>query len=137
MRAIVLGAGGVGSVVAGFLARAGHEAVMLAREGHVQAVRNRGLHVKGLNDFRVSLPAYTEASGLEDVLEFDRRAVRLREVCPGHECFMFAFSNLALVFAARALDATGMRHGSRSRATDKAAKDLGESAAVPSVRSDL
>ena len=66
MRVVVLGAGGVGSVVAGFLARAGHEAVMLAREGHVQAVRSKGLHITGLNDFHVSLPAYTEASGLED-----------------------------------------------------------------------
>jgi len=66
MRVVVLGAGGVGSVVAGYLARAGHEAVMLAREGHVRAVRNSGLHIKGLNSFRVSLPAFTEASGLKD-----------------------------------------------------------------------
>ena len=59
MRVVVLGAGGVGSVVAGYLARSGHEVVMLAREGHVRAVRKSGLHIKGLNDFRVFLPAET------------------------------------------------------------------------------
>ena len=38
MRVIVLGAGGVGSVVAGYLARAGYDVVMIARPGHTAAL---------------------------------------------------------------------------------------------------
>ncbi len=38
MRVVILGAGGVGSVVAGHLARNGVDAIMVARPGHAQAV---------------------------------------------------------------------------------------------------
>ncbi len=48
MRIVVLGAGGVGSVVAGYLARAGADVVMLARPGHVTSVEQAGLRVSGL-----------------------------------------------------------------------------------------
>ena len=57
MRVVVLGAGGVGSVVAGHLARNGVEAIMIARPGHAKAVSKRGLRVRGLSDFEVALPA--------------------------------------------------------------------------------
>lgn len=70
MRIVVLGAGGVGSVVAGYLARAGYDVVMLARPGHAAEVQRRGLHLGGLADFRVRVPAFADATGLEaaDVL---------------------------------------------------------------------
>lgn len=67
MRVAILGAGGVGSVVAGYLARMGTDVVMLARPGHVAAVQQAGLQVKGLADFQVQLPAYAEAKALEAV----------------------------------------------------------------------
>ncbi len=38
MRVVILGAGGVGSVVAGHLARNGVDTIMIARPGHAQAV---------------------------------------------------------------------------------------------------
>ncbi len=70
MRVVILGAGGVGSVVAGHLARQGVDVVMIARPGHARAVQQNGLQLTGLSDFRVQLPAYSEASALDtaDVL---------------------------------------------------------------------
>jgi 2-dehydropantoate 2-reductase len=66
MRVVVLGAGGVGSVVAGYLARAGCEVVMLARPGHAAAVQQAGLHISGLEDFHVRVPAFADATHLRD-----------------------------------------------------------------------
>lgn len=64
MRVVVLGAGGVGSVVAGYLARAGYDAVMVARPGHAAAVQRAGLHITGLEDFYVQVPACADATAL-------------------------------------------------------------------------
>ena len=70
MRVVILGAGGVGSVIAGHLARIGRDVVMIARPGHAQAVQENGLQLTGLSDFRVKVTAYSDASHLEsaDVL---------------------------------------------------------------------
>lgn len=66
MRVVVLGAGGVGSVVAGYLARASYEVVMVARPGHATAVQQAGLHICGLADFQVQVPAFADAKGLRE-----------------------------------------------------------------------
>jgi 2-dehydropantoate 2-reductase len=42
-RYVVLGAGAVGGVVGGFMARAGHEVVLIARGAHLDALRRDGL----------------------------------------------------------------------------------------------
>lgn len=70
MRVVVLGAGGVGSVVAGYLARVGCDVVMLARPGHAAAVQREGLRVSGLADFRAQVSAFADAKDLRaaDVL---------------------------------------------------------------------
>lgn len=48
-RAILIaGAGALGSVVGGLLARAGWRVTLLGRRAHLDAVRERGLHVEGL-----------------------------------------------------------------------------------------
>lgn len=46
-RFVIIGAGGVGSVLAGFLARAGEPVAMITRPRHAAAVRERGLRVEG------------------------------------------------------------------------------------------
>ncbi len=66
MRVVVLGAGGVGSVVAGYLARAGYDVAMVARPGHATAVQQAGLHIGGLADFRVQVPAFADTQGLRE-----------------------------------------------------------------------
>ena len=66
MRVIVLGAGGVGSVVAGYLARAGYDVVMIARPGHTAAVQRSGLQLRGLAQFQVQVRALADAATLRD-----------------------------------------------------------------------
>lgn len=66
MRVVIFGAGGVGSVVAGHLARSGVDAIMIARPGHASAVARRGLRVRGLSEFDVAVPALPDASTLEE-----------------------------------------------------------------------
>lgn len=66
MRVVILGAGGVGSVIAGYLARAGHEAIMIARPGHASAVQKGGLQIRGLDNFHVPVPALADAKSLHD-----------------------------------------------------------------------
>jgi 2-dehydropantoate 2-reductase len=51
-------------VVAGYLAQAGYEVVMLARPGHVAAVQQAGLHLSGLASFVARVPAFADASTL-------------------------------------------------------------------------
>ena len=45
MRLIIYGAGGVGCVVGGHLARTGHDVVLIGRPDHVKAINNHGLHL--------------------------------------------------------------------------------------------
>src|SRR6266849_3733776 len=48
MRVAVIGAGGIGGLYGGLLARAGHEVAFLARGEHLQAIRARGLEVRSV-----------------------------------------------------------------------------------------
>ncbi len=66
MHVVVLGAGGVGSVVAGYCARAGYDVTMLARPGHAAAVQQTGLRLMGLEDFQVRVPAFADAKDLRE-----------------------------------------------------------------------
>ncbi len=62
------GAGGLGSVVGGFLARRGHKVTLIARKPHVEAIRQGGLQIEGVraqfvqrdNLFAVETPAEVE-----------------------------------------------------------------------------
>lgn len=65
MRIVIFGAGGVGSVVAGHLARIGVDVVMIARPGHCQAVQKNGLKLTGLDNFNIDVPAYADTSTLQ------------------------------------------------------------------------
>ena len=47
MRILVIGAGAVGSVLGGFLAKEGHAVTLLGREAHMRAIRADGLAVHG------------------------------------------------------------------------------------------
>jgi 2-dehydropantoate 2-reductase len=48
MRVAVIGAGGIGGLYGGLLARAGHHVSFLARGEHLQAIRARGLEVRSV-----------------------------------------------------------------------------------------
>lgn len=60
MHILVIGAGAIGSVAGGLLARAGHEVVLVGRGPHMSAIRRNGLRISGvLGEYHVAnLGAY-------------------------------------------------------------------------------
>jgi 2-dehydropantoate 2-reductase len=58
MRIVVIGAGGVGGLLAGLLARAGTDVAIVARGAQLEAIRREGLSIDSpLGAFRVRVPA--------------------------------------------------------------------------------
>ena len=54
MRFIICGAGGLGSVIGGMLARAGEDVTLVGRPRHMDAIKANGLHITGIyGDFVV------------------------------------------------------------------------------------
>ena len=45
---IIMGAGAIGSVIGGMLARQGHKVTLIGRQPHMEAVAEHGLHVSGI-----------------------------------------------------------------------------------------
>jgi len=48
MRICILGAGGLGSVIGGYLAQAGVDVTLIGRPAHMQAIAQRGLRISGI-----------------------------------------------------------------------------------------
>ena len=48
MRVLVMGAGAMGSVVGGLLAKAGHEVFLVGRRPHMDAIAHAGLRITGI-----------------------------------------------------------------------------------------
>jgi len=53
LRLCILGAGGLGSVVGGWLAESGVAVTLVARPAHVEAIRARGLEIRGIRGERL------------------------------------------------------------------------------------
>lgn len=54
MKVLIFGAGGIGSLIGGFLARTGHDVSLLGRAWHLDAVRQNGLSISGIwGDYRI------------------------------------------------------------------------------------
>lgn len=73
MRVCILGAGGLGSVIGGYLARTGVEVTLIARSAHVEAIRRNGLRITGrLGEFliRENLSAVTTADEAEGHFDY-------------------------------------------------------------------
>ena len=66
MRVVVVGAGSLGSLVGGLLARE-HAVVLVGREPHVAAVRERGLRLRGLVEADVHPDASTAVPDAADL----------------------------------------------------------------------
>ncbi|SDR28119.1 ketopantoate reductase family protein [Natronobacterium texcoconense] len=64
MEIVVFGAGSLGSLVGGVLARE-HDVTLVARQAHADAVRTRGLRIEGSLEAEVSPAATTDGRGLE------------------------------------------------------------------------
>jgi 2-dehydropantoate 2-reductase len=63
---VVAGAGSIGSLLAGHLARVADVTVLTRREEHATALREQGLRVSGRNDFTAQLDATTDPAALPD-----------------------------------------------------------------------
>jgi 2-dehydropantoate 2-reductase len=66
MRIVILGAGGIGSIVAAYFGRAGHDVTLIARGEHLRATRERGIRVTGLADFTTPVTVAESADGACD-----------------------------------------------------------------------
>ena len=60
MKIIILGAGALGSILGGHLARAGEEVTLIAREPRAAYVQHHGLTLTGLADFTVPVAVTTQ-----------------------------------------------------------------------------
>jgi 2-dehydropantoate 2-reductase len=88
MRIAVIGAGGVGGVFGGLLARAGNEVSFLARGAHLASIRANGLRVHGpWGTFTVSpaaaaVPGELASPGPLDAVIVALKAGQVRELAP-------------------------------------------------------
>ena len=72
MRVLVVGAGAIGSVLGGFLAKAGHDVTLLGRAWHLDVVKQQGLKITGLwGEHVVRLTAVTAREELDGSAPFD------------------------------------------------------------------
>lgn len=87
MRVAIVGAGGVGGLFAGLLARAGAEVRVVARGAHGEAIRERGLSVDSpLGTFTAKVAAVSAdpaALGPADATLVAVKAWQVAEVAPG------------------------------------------------------
>ena len=67
MRILVMGAGAMGTVAGGFMAKAGHEVTLVGRQSHMKAITEQGLRISGIwGEHHVrNLRALESAQGLE------------------------------------------------------------------------
>ncbi len=66
MKAVVLGAGALGSIIAGHLARAGEDVTLLARGDRAEHLRQNGITITGLAEFNVPCPIVTDTSQISE-----------------------------------------------------------------------
>jgi 2-dehydropantoate 2-reductase len=60
----ILGAGAIGSIIGGHLARAGHEVVMLARGARAAYLQRHGITLKGLAEFTIPVTTLSDPGAL-------------------------------------------------------------------------
>lgn len=75
MRVLILGGGGLGAVLAGYLSRAGAEVTLLVRPAHAAAWDNPEVHISGLEEFTAPVQVATDAARLG---EFDYLLVSVK-----------------------------------------------------------
>jgi len=76
MKILVLGAGSLGSVFGGFLAKNGHEVILFGREHCINPVSSRGLYIEGIwgNHHITNIKGY---SSLNKIIQTEGRAFDL------------------------------------------------------------
>jgi 2-dehydropantoate 2-reductase len=60
MRYIIYGAGGIGSIMGGHLARTGHDVILIGRPGHINTIKENGLKlITPTGTYQIHIPAVT------------------------------------------------------------------------------
>lgn len=81
-KIVVVGAGAVGSVVGGLLARQGEDVTLIARRAHAEAINNNGLHIDGAAGiFTVSVPAKEALDFKPDLVLLAVKSQDVETVC--------------------------------------------------------
>src|SRR5213075_535874 len=81
MKLCVYGAGAIGGLMAGWLARAGHEVSVVARGAQLEAIRRSGLRVRdGASGKVEAFPVNTDAAGPQDYVIVALKQQNLTEV---------------------------------------------------------
>ena len=81
-RVCILGAGGLGSVVGGWLAESGARVTLVARPSHVEAIRARGLEITGIrgaSNIRSGLDAVSSADEVRGPIDALILCVKARD----------------------------------------------------------
>ncbi|MGD8352829.1 MAG: 2-dehydropantoate 2-reductase [Pseudomonadota bacterium] len=95
-RFIIYGAGAIGSVFGGMLARSGHQVSLVGRDPHMEVVRNNGLSMDGLLGTH-------HVKGLEACMDLDK----INSASPAAAVLISVKSN-ATAFAVKALSASDL-----------------------------
>ena len=86
MKYLVIGAGGTGGCIGGYLADAGRDVTLIARGKHLEAIRRDGLVLHGTRrgELRVRVPACTagEFTGRADVIFVCVKGYSVEEILP-------------------------------------------------------
>lgn len=78
----VVGAGAIGSVVGGLLARAGEDVTLIARQAHVEAINKNGLFIDGiLGEFTVNVKASEKLDFRPDIVLLMVKTQDVKETC--------------------------------------------------------
>jgi len=81
-KVAVVGAGAIGSVVGGLLARAGQDVTLIARQAHVETINRNGLFVDGiLGEFTVNVKAAEKLDFRPDVVLLTVKVQDVKETC--------------------------------------------------------
>jgi len=85
MKYTIIGAGGTGGCIGGFLAKAGKNVTLIARGTHLQKIQEKGLHIDTIDGgFTVQLPACTmaEYTDTPDIIFVCVKGYSLEETVP-------------------------------------------------------
>ena len=83
MKICIYGAGAVGGLMAGWLARSGHDVSVVARGAQLEAIRKSGLRVRnasGVDSFRIKADSDARALGAQDYVLVTVKAQSLTDV---------------------------------------------------------
>lgn len=88
---LIVGAGAIGSIIAGHLAKAGYPVSVLARGARAENIQKHGIRIRGLADFDVPVKVYTNANDIQQV-----NVLIIATKTPGTESLLQTLSHIKI-----------------------------------------